>query len=285
MKRYLLIATLLTSPVFADHGRDFLLLQDATVPAIGDWITFTNFNASVQSGPDEAGFELGATTGIFPRTSLTAALQSADSGQGSWDWSSAGPALQFDLTPPGSPVLIGLLIGRDFALRDQHYDHEDHHEDDAHDDHHEEDDHHDFEVLHADDPHEEEEPHEHEDEEGGNHEHSGIHLHGIDAYHARLIIEGTVCGETRWVGNLIALFPDEGETAFGYAVGIRHPVSDRLAIGAEATGDFSINDYHEATLGCYYSPIHALTLKAGLGFGLNSASPDFTFRTGLVWKF
>jgi hypothetical protein len=271
MNRFLLVSALLITPLLADHGRDFILLQDATVPVLGDWITFTNFNFASQSEPDETGAEIGITTGILPRTSLTASFQYADLDGRGWAWSAAGPALQFDLTPAGSPVMMGVLVGRDFALDEgESHDHGSHEH---------------SEPMHGEEPHDHDDEHEHDEAEAGGHEHPGIHQHGIDAFHARFVMEGTLPCGTRVVGNLIGLMPDDGDAALGYALGIRRQLSHQLGFGLEVTGDFSAHDYQEAAVGMYYSPIHPVTLKLGLGTGLNSSSPDLTVRTGAVWKF
>ena len=275
MTRFFCITTLLVTPAFADHGRDFLFLQDVEVPSTGEWIMSSNFNFSSQSGPDEAGAEVELTTGIFPRTSFAAVLQYADLDGAGWDWSAAGASIQFDLTPPGSPVLLGLSLGRDFSLAGEGHHHDEHEEE--------------FQALHGGlhdddgdhDDHDDDDDHDDADE----HEHSGIHQHGIDDFRVRLTAEGNLPGGIRVVGNLIGLLPDDGDAAMGYAIGVRHQINHHLGLGLEATGDFNANEYQEAAVGIYYSPVHSVTVKFGVGTGLNETSPNLTLRTGVVWKF
>jgi hypothetical protein len=86
------------------------------------------------------------------------------------------------------------------------------------------------------------------------------------------------------VFNLLSLV-DENEANWGYAAGVRHKVADKVALGVEAMGDFESEGWHEVVVGTYVEPIHSLTLKVGVGFGLTEATPDFTLRTGLIYRF
>ena len=269
MTRFLLISSLLASHATAHHGRDFLLVLDANVPSAGDWVSYSQFDFSSGDGPDESTVEIGASTGLFPHTSLNTTLAYADLDGRSWTWSAASASLQFDLTPADSPIMIGFLAGRDFAL--------DRDADTAHEDHEEEAHHSEEGGEHGEDSH--------DHGEATHHEHTGLHQHGIDACHARFIVEAALPGGARLIGNLIGLFPDHGDTATGYALGFRQPVNAHLSLGAEITGGFPFDDYQEAALGIYYTPDHALSMKLGIGAGLNSRSPDFTVHTGVVWKF
>ncbi len=74
-------------------------------------------------------------------------------------------------------------------------------------------------------------------------------------------------------------------TEFGYAVGYRPNMTRRFGWGVEAQGEFKGGNSHEVLLGFYGEPSERLTLKAGLGTGFGSNSPDLTARTGVVWRF
>lgn len=261
----------------AHHGRDFLLLQDALLPSPGEWIAFANAGFASEAGPDEASLEAGFTVGLVPRLALTATVGYGDYGHGSWDWSSATPMLHLDLTPGGRslPFRMALVAGREFSLAGDHSHLHVHEENPG--------------IWDPGfDPGPDWSPppvgviHDHG---GGGHSHAGIHQHGIDAWHARLIAEMNLGEKTRLVGNLIALFPDDGNAALGYALGLRHEVSHGFAAGLEATGDFSRHRHHEALAAVYLTPMHALTVKLGAGTGIGSRGPDYSLRAGLVWRF
>ena len=101
---------------------------------------------------------------------------------------------------------------------------------------------------------------------------------------SRLIIEGDF-GATKAIFNLISVARSSGGASWGYAAGVRHKVLEQLAFGVEAIGDFDSHGWHELVGGVYYEPVHSLTLKLGAGFGLTEETPDFTLRTGFVWRF
>jgi hypothetical protein len=113
----------------------------------------------------------------------------------------------------------------------------------------------------------------------------GIHRHTEDHAFARLVLEADLTATDKLIVNLIGLWPDDGKSAWGYAAGFRHSFSHALAAGIEAIGDFGDANEHELILGGYVSPTHTLTLKFGAGLGLTDESPDFSLRTGVVWRF
>lgn len=113
----------------------------------------------------------------------------------------------------------------------------------------------------------------------------GIHRHGEDHTFGRLVVEADLTPADKLIFNLIAIWPDDGKPAWGYAAGFRHSFSHALAAGVEAIGDFGDANEHELILGGYFSPNHQITFKWGAGLGLTDPSPDFSLRTGAVWRF
>ncbi len=101
----------------------------------------------------------------------------------------------------------------------------------------------------------------------------------------RLIIEADLTARDKFIFNLIGVSPEHGKPAWGYAAGVQHRFSHAWAAGLEALGDFGQADEHEMVVGAYWSPLHHATFKLGAGFGFTDASPDFSVRVGLVWRF
>jgi hypothetical protein len=100
-----------------------------------------------------------------------------------------------------------------------------------------------------------------------------------------MIVEADLTSKDKIIFNLIGLWPEGSKPAWGYACGVRHSFSHTWATGLEAIGDFGEANEHELVLGGYCSPNHHLALKIGAGLGLTSSSPDFSVRTGVVWRF
>jgi hypothetical protein len=78
---------------------------------------------------------------------------------------------------------------------------------------------------------------------------------------------------------------EDGVSAWGYGLGVRQMLSTQFGVGVEATGDLGDAHEHEIMLGGYYAPIHDLTFKVGIGWGLTKESPDVVARVGLAWRF
>ena len=114
--------------------------------------------------------------------------------------------------------------------------------------------------------------------------HSGIHNHDESQWIGRLTAE-TYIGKTQIVGNLIATLPEGDRVYWGYGVGARHPISKRLALGAEFIGDFDSSGEHEAIGSVLYDFRENTTLRISAGTGLTSESPDYTLRAALLWRF
>ena len=114
--------------------------------------------------------------------------------------------------------------------------------------------------------------------------HSGIHNHDANQWVGRLTAE-TYIGKTQIVGNLIATLPEGDRTYWGYGIGARHPISKKLALGAEFIGDFNSSGEHEAIGSLLYDLRENTTLRISAGTGLPSESPDYTLRAALLFRF
>ena len=114
--------------------------------------------------------------------------------------------------------------------------------------------------------------------------HRGIHDHDSRQWFGRLIIE-TDIGKTKVVGNLISTFPDDDHAYWGYGIGARRPVAEKLAAGIEFVGDFLEGGEHEVVASFYYQIGERASARLGVGVGLSDESADLSLRTGLLWKF
>ena len=238
------------------------------MPAPFSGIVFGNFELAAQEGPDEWSFEPGIQYGLGAGFALGLAAQFSDDGEG-WDYSSLSPQVQWSLNPGASgPFRFSLLAGYQFG------------EGVGHD-------------------HEETEPEspcgpeygpdapscDEVSSHGHEHTHGGIHQHGEDTFFARFIVEADLNDRTKLDFNLINVIPSGGDSAWGYAAGLRYSFSHEFAVGLEAQGDFDRHGYQEIAAAAYLSPTHALTFKLGAGAGLSSESPDFTVHAGAVFRF
>lgn len=267
-----LAALAFTTSVRAHHGQDFLLLEDWHLPAAGAGHLMTNFEWEHSSDRDEYGLGPSLMLGVMPRVALSVDVDFRDESDG-WNYNSVMPAAHFQITGPESdlPFRVGLSVGYQFvdgavAAGGEEHAHEEagHHADEHGDE-------------HADE-------HDHADEGHGHSHASSVHNHDSDALMSRLIIEGDF-GATKAIFNLISVARTDGGASWGYAAGVRRKVIEQLAFGIEALGDFESHGWHELVGGVYYEPVHSLTLKLGAGFGLTDETPDFTLRTGFVWRF
>ena len=132
-----------------------------------------------------------------------------------------------------------------------------------------------------------------------------------------LSVSGLARG-TQWALNLTAAEPRErgADTEWGYALGVRRPLTRRLHWGLEARGSLEGTDDaeaeddhhdehaadlaphdgaeaghghgglvgHEVLAGLYFEASEKLSLNLGLGTGVDGG-PDLTVRTALVWRF
>ena len=92
-------------------------------------------------------------------------------------------------------------------------------------------------------------------------------------------------GAARAVLNASAIIPDRGPVEWAYAAGVRYQFTGAWAAGVEAAGDFTSHSTHEIVAGAYWTASHHLTLRLGAGAGLNDRTPDFSIRSGLLWRF
>lgn len=247
----------------AHHGQDFILLEDWHLPAPGSGYLMTNLDWEKYSGRDEYALAPSLMLGIAPRMALSVDVDYREESD-DWRYNSVLPAAHFQITGPDTelPFRVALNVGYQFvdgagAATDA----------DSHGDEHR--------GEHHDGPAVTSERHSHS---------SSVHNHDSDALISRLIVEGDF-GDTKAIFNLIALAGDGGGANWGYAAGVRHKVIDHVAVGIEALGDFESDGWHELVGGVYCEPVHSITLKLGAGFGLTEATPDFTLRTGFVWRF
>lgn len=271
----LTLTTLLSvSTATAHHGQDFLLLEDYHLPAPGSGHFITNFEWE-NGDADEYGLTPALMFGVLPRLALSLEADFRDEAMTKWDYSSITPAAHFQISPPSStfPIKFSISAGYQFGNTDAEAT-PDHHAEEA-------------EPEHADEHgeeggHHEEEADHHAEEPA--HSHSGsVHAHGEDAFVGRFIMEADF-GKTKAIFNLLSVVTDD-EAAWGYAAGVRHKITEQVALGVEALGDFDSEGWHEIDLGAYYEPIQNVTLKLGAGFGLTEETPDFILRTGLIYRF
>lgn len=269
----LAIFTTGVADVRAHHGQDFLLLEDYHLPAPGGGHLMGNFEWEKYSDRDEFGLAPSLMFGVLPRVALSVDVNFRDESDG-FDYNSVMPAAHFQLTSPESdfPVKVALSVGYQFVdgafaadPAPSHHEEEGEHAEHGHEHEH-----------HAD---------EHAEEGAHDHSHtSSVHNHDSDALQSRLILEGDF-GATKAVFNLISVVRDGGGADWGYAAGVRHKVLEQFAFGVEAIGDFESDGWHELVGGVYVEPVPSLTLKLGAGFGLTDATPDFTLRTGFIFRF
>lgn len=348
--RFAAIAALLLpfSPAArADHGQNFLMLQDADISAPGDGHLLGTFSWERYGGEDSFGLSPGFNVGLLPRVALSVHAAFGDEGDG-WTFRSVLPELHIDLTPrdSGLPFRVALSAGYQFAddsnkpeTRRAYYVEEQRPRSGK-------------SARRAaaprtapadtattppppsnsgpDAPGNQQGP----DAPGSytpkrapkhsghgaepapkpaktqpasagrrgretemetvrvkryqtlslDHYHSAVHNHDDDLFTARLILEADLTPSTLFVFNVISVVPDHGDAGWGYAAGIRQTVSDHLALGIEALGDFDSRGQQNLLGAAYWTPIHHFTLKLGAGAGLTKESPDFSLRAGLVWE-
>ena len=115
MRQLLAIAGVLSAVTVVargHHGRDFLLMQDYSIPVPFHGVITSGFSAAFQQPDDEMEMETGVFAGVAPRTGLGMNLKAGDHGDG-WDVSAVAPYVQVQLTPPEMkfPVRVALIAG------------------------------------------------------------------------------------------------------------------------------------------------------------------------------
>jgi hypothetical protein len=263
MKPSLLALSLLaltSTTAFAHHGRDFILVEDYSCPCQGNAFFLGNFEWEKGNEGSEYGFSPSLMVGVLPQVSLSVETSFREEVGADWKYNSVTPSAHIQITPidSKSPVRFGFSAGYQFAEGADAEPEEDHHEEAGND----------------------------AEEEVGHHHHEGasIHNHDANALIARFVSEADI-GSCKAVLNIINVTPENGSAAWGYAVGVRRNLSESVSIGVEALGDFKSDGWQEIGAATYLEPIHNVTLKLGLSFGLTEATPDFSLRTGFVYRF
>jgi hypothetical protein len=249
--------TVITATAFAHHGRDFILVEDYSTPGPGSVFLLGNFEWEKGSEGTDYGASPSLIVGVLPQLSLSIEAGFRSELDADWRAASITPTVHIQLTPTDSksPVRFGLSAGYQYARS--------------------------TESGHAENADGAGHGAEEEGHHGGG---SSIHDHEDSTFITRFITEADL-GDFKAVLNLINVAPDHGKSAWGYAVGIRRPMTDVLSVGVEALGDLKSGGWQEVVAAAYFEPSHTLTLKLGLGCGLTEAAPDFSLRTGFVYRF
>lgn len=271
-----ILALLLASPTLAlaHHGQDFLLNYDPEVPAMKHATAFGAFEWSKTGDTDEVSVEPGFLAGIAPGLALGSTIRYADDGEG-WGYSGVNPMLQYLLPIDSERFFFGVYAGYLFAEGGGHP-----HGGTVH--------------VHNPNPGGVDQGPDappgggtshHVHGAGEEHTHNGIHRHGEDHFQLRLLFQANVTDDIRVIANLIGVAPGSGEYDFGYSLGVRRQFTHRWAAGLEAIGDFNTHGEHEVVAGLYWTPVHACTVRLGVGTGIGSEGKDFSLHSGLTWRF
>ena len=308
----MLLVTLPASALWGHHGRDFILLQDSTVPPALTGVLLNSFEWSSMAGDDEFSTEPGIFMGLAPFLGGGANVNFTESGSG-WAYSSITPNITLTL-PSDLPIKVSLWMGYQVAVPEPELTPEVH--------------------LHTDDgtaaassgdagnqapaepcgpdfgpdapPCDEVVPHDHSthdhsthdhssggttahDHSGhshaGGHSHSGIHRHGTTGLYTRLVFDANLGHHSKVVLNVINFTTANGKPGFGYAFGFRHEFSHDLSVSFEAAGDFDAGGSQEVLAAAQFAVAEHWSMRLGFGFGLTPASPDFSLHTGILWRF
>ncbi len=105
---------------------------------------------------------------------------------------------------------------------------------------------------------------------------NGIFSRDLDNVHMDLNLNATRLG---------AYEPDSGRTQAGLSASFSMPVAERWGVNWEWSGTrrSGADSTAQALLAATYSPSKRLTLDAGFIRGLNRATPDWSFFTGMVF--
>jgi hypothetical protein len=77
---------------------------------------------------------------------------------------------------------------------------------------------------------------------------------------------------------------DEAEVEWGWAIGFRSPLSDKVDWGLEAAGGFEADSQREGLVGFFFEPGERWSLLVGAGTALGDEGPDLSVRTSFVWR-
>ncbi len=307
----LLTVLLLAAAPFsrAHHGLDYLLVQDAFVPAPGKGVIYGGFDWTEVDGTDLYGSEPGVMLGLLPSLAFGVSSNVADVGDG-WQLYGLAPYLQFHLLPESwrNRVRLAARVGYEFSVSPFTYttivpvtr----------------------IETIQRTETVAVARPVRAAPASGGGGgsgpvlpKHAG-HGHSapapqrastqvrtttttreittyeerefekrVEGWNARLMLEADLTGSDRIVFNLVHLNLREEKPLWGYAAGLRHAFHHDFAVSAEALGNFNQDNWHQAVLALNYAPVHWGLIKLGAAFGLTRDTPDLTLITGFVLRF
>ena len=280
-----LIFTVLSLPVSAHHGQDFLVTIDSGQN--DPWAFRSTFGGEyTKYGEDvERSLTQSFIIGLPHRLTFISIFRYADEGGGSWNSFSATPMIQWtlpdlDLGGPLSSLKLAIAGGWEIPInggQDSDHDHRSAPLTDCsalvgiptl------------FQACQLANQNATNHTH-----GSGSHEHNGIHRHGESHGFLRLITELRPTPRDRFVFNSIAVFPEGDSPQFGYAAAYRHRYSEKFAIGLEVIGDLDSNGEHLIYLTSTSYVNHHFSLTMGAATGLTESSPDFTLQTLLSWRF
>ncbi len=107
----------------------------------------------------------------------------------------------------------------------------------------------------------------------------------VEGWNARLMLEADLTGSDRFVLNLVHLNLRSEKPDWGYAAGLRHAFHHDLAVSVEALGSFNRENWHQAVIAAHYAPTHWGLIKLGAAFGLTDETPDLSLIAGFVVRF
>lgn len=309
----------------AHHGLDFLLVQDAFVPAPGKGVLYGGIDWTQNGGTDSYFSEPGIMLGLLPGLAFGVSAETADAGE---DWQVYGisPYLQVQLLPKEwtRRVRLALRVGYEFSVNPYGYTT--------------------LEAVTRTETIQRTEtvrvasaPSAAAVGGGGNSgggggpdagpdgiskpprsgvKHGG-HGHGsaaatggystrvrtttttreittyeavrheqkVEGLNARLMLEADITGADRLVLNLTHFNDRSSGPLWGYAAGLRHAFHHDFACSIEALGNFNDTDWHQGVVAVHYAPVHWGLIKLGAGFGLTRETPDLSLIAGFVIRF
>ncbi len=264
---------LLPFTTFAHHGRDFILIQDSTIPAQYSGVAIGGYEWTSDGDTNEFSSEPGFFVGLAPALAFGLSAGFSDEGNG-WHYTGVTPQFVLSILPPTGPMNFraGLWSGYEFAETSDHVDS--------------------VSAGHVHNPGTGPDagpPVVHNHGSGGHDHgsHGGIHRHGESGWYNRVILEADITHHTRVILNLISFVSGAGGgPGFGYAAGIRHEFNHDLSLGIETLGDFEERQSsHQVLFTTMIGLPSHFSLRLGVGGGLTRAAPDFTLHSSVLWRF
>jgi hypothetical protein len=309
----------------AHHGLDFLLVQDAFVPAPGKGVLYGGFDWTKDGDSDSYGTEPGFMLGLLPGLAFGMGAVTADVGEG-WQIYGVSPYLQMQLLPQewSKRVRLALRVGYEFSVNPYGYTT--------------------LEAVTRTEMIQQTETiqvaaapvpaagsggssnpgggggpdagpdgipkpprrgvrhggHGHTTAAGGSMStrvrtttttreittYEAVRREQrIEGFNARLMLETDLTASDRLVLNLVHFNERTQGPAWGYAAGLRHAFNHDLACSVEALGNFNQENWHQAVVAAHYAPVHWGLIKLGAGFGLTNETPDLSLIAGFVVRF